>query len=96
MASESWKYDHQQNAVQGKAGNHSFVCLNEGSIGSRGFWFHENPLHFSSPLILLQLFVSTITTMLFDSILLPLGQSTIVSQLLVSHAHMIYIHSVQK
>lgn len=76
-----WGHDH--NSAMGKVNNKILMCTNEASLGSRGIWLHQNPLHFSTPILLLQLSISSITSMFFDFLLRPLGQTTTVSHFLV-------------
>uniref|UniRef100_A0A5B7C9H8 Uncharacterized protein n=1 Tax=Davidia involucrata TaxID=16924 RepID=A0A5B7C9H8_DAVIN len=63
------------------AGNKTLVCQDPGNIVSKGAWLHQNPLYFTTPLLLLQLSVISITSSLIDLCLKPLGQSSIVSQI---------------
>ncbi|KAL3521270.1 hypothetical protein ACH5RR_019419 [Cinchona calisaya] len=62
-------------------GNETFVCYDPHKISSNGFWTDQNPLHFSTPLLLLQLSLVSLTSMLIDICIKPLGQSTIISQI---------------
>ncbi|KAF5947792.1 hypothetical protein HYC85_013749 [Camellia sinensis] len=57
------------------------VCQDYKSAASRGIWKHSNPLKFATPLLLLQLSMISLTTVLIDFCLQPLGQSTIVSKI---------------
>ncbi|XP_010251667.1 PREDICTED: cation/H(+) antiporter 15-like [Nelumbo nucifera] len=59
-----------------------YVCHFSDRITSRGIWLGDNPLHFSTPLLMTQLsLISTITHGIYI-ILKPLGQPMIVSQIL--------------
>ncbi|CAM8955403.1 unnamed protein product [Rhodiola kirilowii] len=49
---------------------------------SDGVWFGDNPLHFTTPLLMLQIIVITFTSHLIAFCLKPFGQSVIVSQIL--------------
>ncbi|XP_015575244.1 cation/H(+) antiporter 15 [Ricinus communis] len=60
----------------------SFVCEVVGHINSRGFWFGDDPLSFSFPLLLLQLSLISIFTRSIYILLKPFGQPSIVSQIL--------------
>jgi len=62
----------------------SFICHTVNHINSRGYWLGENPLAFSVPLFLIQVFLMFIFTQLSYLILRPFGQSCFVSQILVS------------
>ncbi|KAL3524023.1 hypothetical protein ACH5RR_016857 [Cinchona calisaya] len=62
-------------------GNKTFVCHNPHKISSYGCWTKQNPLHYTTPLLLLQLSVVSLTSMLIDICIKPLGQCTIVSQI---------------
>ncbi|XP_059627070.1 cation/H(+) antiporter 15-like [Cornus florida] len=61
---------------------YGIVCQNKGSIISKGIWLNQNPLEYATPLLLLQLSMISITSKLIDLCLKPLGQSTIVSQII--------------
>ncbi|KAB5512962.1 hypothetical protein DKX38_029990 [Salix brachista] len=58
------------------------VCQNVGMINSRGLWFHDDPLEYTLPLLLLQLSLISIITRSIDIFLKPLGQPSIVSHIL--------------
>ncbi|KAJ7964272.1 Cation/H(+) antiporter 15 [Quillaja saponaria] len=60
----------------------SYVCHVVHQINSRGLWFGDDPLTFSFPLLLLQLFLISISTRSIYIILKPFGQPSIVSQIL--------------
>uniref|UniRef100_A0A5B7BIH5 Uncharacterized protein n=1 Tax=Davidia involucrata TaxID=16924 RepID=A0A5B7BIH5_DAVIN len=62
-------------------GNKTLVCQYPSNIASKGLWLHHNPFYYSTPLLLLQLSVISITSTLINLCLQPLGQSTIVSQI---------------
>ena len=62
----------------------SYICQSINRINSKGFWFGNNPLEFSMPLLLLQLSLMSIVTQCIYLVLKPLGQTAIVSQILVS------------
>ncbi|XP_057475926.1 cation/H(+) antiporter 15-like [Actinidia eriantha] len=63
------------------AGNMTFVCHDPERIGSTGIWLEHNPLNYATPLLLLQLVIITLTSLLIDLCLQPLGQSSIVSKI---------------
>ncbi|KAF7816188.1 cation/H(+) antiporter 15-like [Senna tora] len=60
----------------------SYVCHSVGFLNSRGLWFGNDPLDFSVPLLLLQLSLMFIFSNSFYIILKPLGQPSIISQIL--------------
>lgn len=62
----------------------SFICHTANRINSRGYWLGENPLAFSVPLFLIQVFIIFIFTRFSHVILKPFGQPSFVSQILVS------------
>nr|XP_027110700.1 cation/H(+) antiporter 15-like [Coffea arabica] len=69
------------NIVLDSVGNRTLVCHDPHKISSNGLWTNENPLNYSTPLLLMQLSLVSLTSMLIDVIIKPLGQSTIVSQI---------------
>ena len=75
------------NIVLDSVGNRTLVCHDPHKISSNGLWTNENPLNYSTPLLLMQLSLVSLTSMLIDVIIKPLGQSTIVSQIFVSMRH---------
>lgn len=62
----------------------SDVCHALSLTNSKGFWYGDNPLDFSLPLLLLQLSLVSILSGIFYLILKPLGQPPVISQILVS------------
>ncbi|XP_011041839.1 PREDICTED: cation/H(+) antiporter 15-like [Populus euphratica] len=58
------------------------VCQHVGMINSRGLWFHDDPLEYTLPLLLLQLSLISIITRSIYIFLKPLGQPSIVSHIL--------------
>ncbi|KAJ1381266.1 hypothetical protein SESBI_45297, partial [Sesbania bispinosa] len=60
----------------------SFICHTINHINSRGRWLGDDPLDFSVPLFLLQLFLMFIFTRLIYLILKPFGQPSFVSHIL--------------
>lgn len=60
------------------------VCQHVDMINSRGLWFHDDPLEYTLPLLLLQLSLISIITRSIYIFLKPLGQPSIVSHILVS------------
>ncbi|XP_050216483.1 cation/H(+) antiporter 15-like [Mercurialis annua] len=60
----------------------SFVCQVVGKISSKGYWFGDDPLSFSLPLLLFQLSLFSIFTRSIYIVLRPFGQPSIVSQIL--------------
>lgn len=62
----------------------SFVCHTVNHINSRGYWFGDNPLEFSVPLFMIQIFLMFIFTRFSCLILKPFGQPSFVSNILVS------------
>lgn len=66
--------------------NRTIVCHGwGGNVGTHsGVWENNNPLYYATPLLLLQLSLISIVSLFIDLCLQPLGQSTIVSQILVS------------
>lgn len=63
-------------------GNRHIVCQYKDNIATFGIWISRNPLNFSLPLILLQLATISFTSLLMEIFLRPLGQSSIVAQIL--------------
>ncbi|KAL3650322.1 hypothetical protein CASFOL_006725 [Castilleja foliolosa] len=64
------------------SGNAHILCQYKDSIASFGMFLNRNPLEYSVPLILFQLCIMTITSTGIDFCLQPLGQSSIVAQIL--------------
>lgn len=62
--------------------NFTTICVSVGRINSKGFFLGTNPLHYSVPLVLMQLSLSNIFVLLTSAILRPLGQPIMISQLL--------------
>ncbi|RDX74224.1 Cation/H(+) antiporter 15, partial [Mucuna pruriens] len=61
----------------------TFICHSTiNQINSRGIWFGDEPIEYSLPLFLLQLFLMFIFTHLIYLILKPFGQSSFVSHIL--------------
>ncbi|KAK6929531.1 Cation/H+ exchanger [Dillenia turbinata] len=65
-------------------GNQTFVCQVRDSIASMGVpsWDGYHPLNYATPLLVLQLIIISIVSNLVNLCLKPLGQSSIVSQIL--------------
>ncbi|KAH6837472.1 hypothetical protein C2S53_018187 [Perilla frutescens var. hirtella] len=63
-------------------GNRHIVCQYKDNIATFGIWINRNPLNFSLPLILLQLATISFSSLLIEVFLRPLGQSSIVAQIL--------------
>ncbi|WVY93722.1 hypothetical protein V8G54_032810 [Vigna mungo] len=60
-----------------------FICHSTANqINSKGIWFGDDPLSYSLPIFLLQLFLMFIFTHFFYIILKPFGQPAVVSQIL--------------
>ncbi|KAK7387275.1 hypothetical protein VNO78_27946 [Psophocarpus tetragonolobus] len=60
-----------------------FICHSAyNQINSKGIWFGDDPLLFSLPLFLLQLFLMFVSTRFFYLILKPFGQPSFVSHIL--------------
>ncbi|XP_017435326.1 cation/H(+) antiporter 15 isoform X2 [Vigna angularis] len=60
-----------------------FICHSTANqISSKGIWFGDDPLLYSLPIFLLQLFLMFIFTHFFYIILKPFGQPAVVSQIL--------------
>lgn len=64
-------------------GNRHIVCQFKDTISTFGIWIHRNPLNFALPLMLLQLAAISFASLLIEVFLQPLGQSSIVAQILV-------------
>lgn len=64
-------------------GNRNIVCQYKDNIATFGIWINRNPLNFALPLILLQLATISFASLLIEISLRPLGQSSIVAQILV-------------
>ena len=64
------------------SGNQFIVCQYKDYVASIGTWL-RNPLNYSAPLLLLQLSFISLTSMLIDSGLKFLGQTTLVAQIIV-------------
>ncbi|XP_057983587.1 cation/H(+) antiporter 15-like [Malania oleifera] len=62
--------------------NLTTICLSVGRIHSRGIFFGYNPLHYSAPLLLLQLSIASAVILITSALLKPLGQPIMVSQIL--------------
>ncbi|CAI9090606.1 OLC1v1025417C1 [Oldenlandia corymbosa var. corymbosa] len=62
-------------------GNKTLVCHNPQKISSYGFMTQQNPMHYATPLLLIQLSLVSIISMLIDFLLRPLGQCSMVSQI---------------
>ncbi|KAL0341225.1 UNVERIFIED_CONTAM: Cation/H(+) antiporter 15 [Sesamum radiatum] len=63
------------------AGNKYIVCQNTDNIATLGI-LKRNPLNYSVPLILLQFSIISLTSQMIECCLHPLGQSSIVAQIL--------------
>ncbi|KAL9162854.1 hypothetical protein ABFS82_06G004400 [Erythranthe guttata] len=61
--------------------NYSSICLPVGMINSRGIFHNTNPLDYSVPLLLAQLALASIVILLTSRFLQPLGQPTMVIQI---------------
>ncbi|KAL3652277.1 hypothetical protein CASFOL_001958 [Castilleja foliolosa] len=64
------------------SGNKHIICQYKDSIASFGLFLNRNPLDYSVPLVILQLTIITITSTSIELCLHPLGQSSIVAQIL--------------
>lgn len=62
----------------------NIVCTSLNQINSKGLWIGDDPLDYFVPSLLLQLSLISIFTRVIQSLLNPLGQPLIVSQILVS------------
>uniref|UniRef100_A0A7N0U8M1 Cation/H+ exchanger domain-containing protein n=1 Tax=Kalanchoe fedtschenkoi TaxID=63787 RepID=A0A7N0U8M1_KALFE len=60
----------------------AFVCSAYETANSDGLWFGDNPLRFTTPLLLLQISVFSVTWHLIHFFLKPLGQSSMIAQIL--------------
>lgn len=67
----------------GDQGNAYIACQAADKIATFGVWIKRNPLNYSVPLILVQFSLISITSMLIDICLRPLGQSSMVTQIFV-------------
>ncbi|KAF5738428.1 cation/H(+) antiporter 15-like [Tripterygium wilfordii] len=63
-------------------GNRTIVCQDKGSMWSLSLWHSSNPLQAAIPLLLVQVSLISTVSKLIEFCLKPLGQSTIVSQIL--------------
>lgn len=63
--------------------NFSTICMSVGKINSRGI-FHDDPLNFSLPLLLIQLSLASLVILFSSRLLKYLGQPSMVPQILVS------------
>ncbi|KAI6676094.1 hypothetical protein NL676_036890 [Syzygium grande] len=63
-------------------GNKTVVCQQRYQDRGKSIWLHENPLNLPTPLLMFQLILIFFVTRLVHLALKPLGQITIVSQLL--------------
>ncbi|KAK4433384.1 Cation/H(+) antiporter 15 [Sesamum alatum] len=63
-------------------GNKFIVCQYKDNIATFGAWINRNPLNYSVPLVLLQLSAISIVSLFLEVCLQPLGQSSIVAQIL--------------
>ncbi|KAL0299345.1 UNVERIFIED_CONTAM: Cation/H(+) antiporter 15 [Sesamum radiatum] len=63
-------------------GNEFIVCQYTDNIARFGSWIKRNPLNYAVPLILLQLSAISLASLLIEICLQPLGQSSIVAQIL--------------
>ena len=71
----------------------SVVCQHVGMINSKGLWFHDDPLEYTLPLLLVQLSLISIITRSIYIFLKPLGQPSIVSHILVSSSLYMFSHA---
>lgn len=62
----------------------NLVCTSFNQINSKGLFVGDDPLDYSVPALLLQLSLISVFTRIIQSLLKPLGQPLIVSQILVS------------
>uniref|UniRef100_A0A7N1A5I3 Cation/H+ exchanger domain-containing protein n=1 Tax=Kalanchoe fedtschenkoi TaxID=63787 RepID=A0A7N1A5I3_KALFE len=62
--------------------NFTTICTSVGRITSDGVFFRDNPLHYSVPLLLLQLSLCSAIILLFVKAFKPLGQPILLSQIL--------------
>ncbi|KAL0303925.1 UNVERIFIED_CONTAM: Cation/H(+) antiporter 15 [Sesamum radiatum] len=67
---------------EASAGNKFMVCQYKDNIATFGTWINRNPLNYALPLVLLQLSAISLGSLLIEICLQPLGQSSIVSQIL--------------
>ncbi|KAL0401133.1 UNVERIFIED_CONTAM: Cation/H(+) antiporter 15 [Sesamum latifolium] len=67
---------------EASAGNKFMVCQYTDNIATFGTWIKRNPLNYAVPLVLLQLSAISLGSMLLEICLQPLGQSSIVAQIL--------------
>ena len=64
--------------------NFTSLCKAAWMTHSDGIFFNSNPLHYSFPLLLLQIFLASGVMLLMKVLLMPFNQPTVVSQILVS------------
>ncbi|KAG4923249.1 Cation/H(+) antiporter 15 [Glycine soja] len=69
-------------AAVSEIGNKTLVCQNPHSFGHFDVWHRGNPLESPTCLLFLQVSMMTIVTQIMDACLKPLGQSSLVSQIL--------------
>ncbi|KAL9658917.1 hypothetical protein QQ045_028282 [Rhodiola kirilowii] len=62
--------------------NFTTICTSVGRITSDGIFYRDNPLHYSVPLLLLQLSIGCAIILLFAKAFKPLGQPILLSQIL--------------
>ncbi|KAL2227369.1 cation/H(+) antiporter 15 [Sesamum indicum] len=63
-------------------GNKFIVCQYKDNIATFGTWIKRNPLNYAVPLVLMQLSAISLGSLLIEIFLHPLGQSSIVAQIL--------------
>lgn len=76
-------------AAVSEIGNKTLVCQNPHSFGHFDVWHRGNPLESPTCLLFLQVSMMTIVTQIMDACLKPLGQSSLVSQILVSFLYIL-------
>jgi hypothetical protein len=71
--------------------NSTILCHSPYGITHKSIWELGNPLTSPTPLLLLQVSMITVVIQFFDACLKPLGQTSLVSQILVSSFQTLYI-----
>ncbi|XVF20386.1 hypothetical protein REPUB_Repub11eG0194100 [Reevesia pubescens] len=67
-----------------KTSDRAWICTQDmGDLRSKGVFFGDNPIHFATPVLFLQISSSAICTAIFQLLLNPLGESAFFSQMLV-------------
>lgn len=70
-------------AVDQAVGNRHIICQYKDSVSTFGMWLNRNPLNYALPLMILQLAAISFTSLFIELFLQPLGQSSIVAQIIV-------------